>query len=188
MKNKQKEDKVVAQNDAAIDSLNISTTVNNVTTNSISLKGKPISLNQKVEAFFGTSGKAVWLSDKKYSTVVPDNISPEEEQQLINALSQNILLMGDVYVPPIDKDPKVLDEYWELIKNYGLDPGNPKCKSFPKFSKLLKKPIDRNWTAKEITNYCMQLEAKGKNRQKILDLLKGLHKNVDCPATLLESR
>ncbi len=185
---KNKKDKEVAnQIDSQIENIDITTTVNNVSQNSISLKGKTISLNQKAEAFFGTSKKTIWLSGKNYSVVVPDSISTDEERELLTALKAGILIEGNTYIAPIDKDPSVLEEYWQLIKNFGLEPGNSKCKSYPKFSKLLKKPIDRNWTAKEIVNYCIQYEAKGKNRQKVIDLLKAVHKNSDCPPTLLES-
>ena len=170
----------------AIQNLDISTSLAGKVSVGKSLKGKSITLNQKAESFFGTSNKSIWLGPKTYSMVVPDTITPEEEIEVNNAISLGILVEGNTYIPPIDKDPKVLQEYWSLIKTHGLSPSDPKCKSFPKFSRLLKKPIDRNWTAKEITNYCIQEETKYKNREKIIGYLKAVHINADCPNTLLE--
>lgn len=172
--------------DTAIENINLAVSSLNTVSITKSLKGKTVSLNQKLESFFGTSNKSVWLGPKSYFTVVPETATVEEEIEINKAIDAGILVEGQKYLPPIDKDKAVLQEYWNLIKTYGLTPGDPKCKSFPKFSKLLKKPIDRNWTAKEITNYCILEETKYKNRQKIIDLLKAVHKNSDCPNSLLE--
>lgn len=149
-----------------------------------SVKGKTISLNLKSETFFGVG--SIWLTPKNYTTVVPSTLTPDQEEIIQTALNSGLLLEGDVYVPPLDRQESVLEEYWQLIRAYGLDPADPKSKSMPAFRKLLKTGRDRNWTAKEVAKYCIKQETAYKNREKVLKLLQDLHKNSLCPDTLLE--
>lgn len=149
-----------------------------------SLKGMTISLNQKVQSHFGVG--PIWLTSSNYTTTIPDTISYQEEEILKKALSSGSIVEGNSYIPPIDKNKDVLNEYWHLIKTFGLDPTNTKSESVTKFRKLLKNGVDRNWTAKEISNFCIEQEKKYKNRERVLKLLNDIHKNSDCPATLLE--
>lgn len=149
-----------------------------------SLKGKSISLNQKVQSFFGVG--PIWLTSADYSTVVPDSISPQDEEVLKKALSAGTIIEGKTYIPPIERNRDVLEEYWHLVKIFGLDPTNNKSESILKFRKLLKNGVDRNWTAKEISSFCIEQEKKYKNRERVIKLLNDVHRNSDCPATLLE--
>ena len=79
-----------------------------------------------------------------------------------------------------------MNEYWHLIKTFGLEPTNSKSESVIKFRQLLKNGVDRNWTAKEISSFCIEQEKKYKNRDRVIKLLNDLYKNSDCPVTLLE--
>jgi hypothetical protein len=149
-----------------------------------SLKGKTISLNQKIQPVFGVG--PIWLSSSNYSTVIPDTITYQEEEIIKKALSSGSIVEGNTYISPIDKNKDVLSEYWHLIKTFGLEPNNSKSESVIKFRKLLKEGVDRNWTAKEISSFCIEQEKKYKNRERVIKLLNDVYKNSDCPATLLE--
>jgi hypothetical protein len=150
------------------------------------VRGKVISLNQKLESFFGV-GK-VWLSSKNYSCTVPADASTDDVLLIKEAIAKGILVEGDVYIPPIDRNPSVLEEYWSLVKTYGLETTNDKSPAMIKFRKLLRHGVDRNWTGKEIAAHCIRQEEAYKHRPKIIQLLKEFQANVMCPDTLLESK
>lgn len=162
--------------------LSVSSNNQNFFTNSV--KGKTISLNQKVQSHFGIG--PIWLNCTNYSAVIPNDISYEHEEIVKKALSSGTLVEGKKYIPPIDKNKDVLNEYWHLIKTFGLEPTNNKSESVIKFRKLLKNGVDRNWTAKEISSFCIEQEKKYKNRERVIKLLNDVYKNSDCPTTLLE--
>jgi len=162
--------------------LSVSSNNQNFFTNSI--KGKTVSLNQKVQSHFGIGN--IWLNSANYSVVIPNDISYEQEEILKKALASGTLIEGKKYIAPIDKNKDVLTEYWHLIKTFGLDPTNNKSESMIKFRKLLKDGVDRNWTAKEISSFCIEQEKKYKNRDRVIKLLTDVYKNSDCPPTLLE--
>jgi len=149
-----------------------------------SIKGKTISLNQKLQPVFGIG--PIWLTSSNYSAVVPDTITYQEEEIIKKGLSSGAIVEGKVYIPPIDKNRDVLNEYWHLIKTFGLEPTNSKSESVIKFRQLLKNGVDRNWTAKEISSFCIEQEKKYKNRDRVIKLLNDLYENSDCPVTLLE--
>ena len=167
----------------SIKNLNISAVMGGESTLS-TVKGKTVSLNLKRESFLGIG--SMWLTPKNYTATVPDNLTPAQEKQVRQSLDLGILVEGDIYIPPIDRRDSVLEEYWQLVKLYGLDAADPKSKSMPAFRKLLKMGVDRNWTAKEVAKYCIKQETAFKNREKVLKLLQDLHKNSLCPDTLLE--
>lgn len=164
--------------------INISASVG-AETSDTTLVGKKISLNQKVESFFGIGN--IWLSHKDYSATVPKDISAQHLQIIEAALKRGALVLGEVYIPPIDKDEKVLEEYWHLVKTYGLKGSDESSPSMVAFRRLFKKGTDRNWTAKEVANFCLLREASYKNRLEVIRLLKDTHRYSTCPDTLLES-
>lgn len=173
----------VTELDTAIENLTINTQTVNGTFLSRSMKGQKLSLNQKRETFIGVG--SMWFTPKEYCLTVPDNITPEQDIELQNLVGMGILVLGEVKVEPIDRDPAVLDEYWTLLKTFGLNPADNKSLSVKKFRELFKKPIDRNWTAKEIIKYCMKQESDTKNRKNILNYLDQMYLNIHCPDTLL---
>lgn len=170
--------------DDLIQNIDLSVSSGNQNFFTTSIKGKTISLNQKAQSFFGVGN--IWLTSTNYSAVVPDNITYQEEDTIRKALSAKTIVEGKVYIPPIEKNKDVLTEYWHLVKTFGLDPTNNKSESIVKFRKLLKDGVDRNWTAKEISSFCIEQEKKYKNRDRVIKLLNDVYKNSDCPPTLLE--
>lgn len=147
---------------------------------------KEISLNQKVESFFGIG--SIWLTHENYTAKIPGNLTSQQIEILQQGLDRGLIVEGNVYIPPIDKNPEVLEEYWHLVKTYGIDTNDEKAISTKAFRKLFRNGVDRNWTAKEIANHCMEREARGKNRDRVMKLLKDTHKYSDCPDTLLETK
>jgi len=169
--------------DEAIKTLDISAVMGGQSTET-PIKGKVVSLNLKKETFLGIG--PMWFTPKNYCITIPSNLTADQVERVRNALKAGILVEGDVYIPPIDRDEKVLDEYWQLIKAYGLNSTEDKSKSMIAFRKLMKQGTDRNWTAKEIAKYCIKQETAGKNRDRVIKLLKDLHRFSMCPDTLLE--
>jgi len=183
MVKKKKEDETL---DTLIQEIDITTISGDTIFNSITVKGKTVSLNFKAETFFGVG--PIWLDINKYSCVIPDTITTKQEEIIKTALKRGILIEGDKYYPRFTRNNDVLDEYWNVIKQYGLASlGDGRdCKiSFEKFKKLLKYGTDRNWTTKEIADHCIAEEKKYKNRKQVLKLLTELIKLTDAPDTLV---
>lgn len=155
-------------------------------TQQMTLVDKTFSLNLKKQTILGFG--RFWLTPENYSFTVPSDATQDELASITRAVSNGTLVEGDTYVPPIDRDESVLDEYWHLIKTYGLDTNNNKSESTIQFRKIFKNGTDRNWTAKEVAKYCIKKEAEYKNRDKIIRLLQDMHKYSSCPDTLLEPR
>lgn len=172
--------------DSQDNDISISASVGAPSASDTKLKGKEISLNQKIESFFGVGD--MWLTTENYSATVPDNLTTQQWEILTEALNRGHVVEGNVYIAPIDKDPEVLEEYWHLIKTYGIDTNNEQSVSTLAWRKLFRNGVDRNWTAKEIANFCMEREQRGKNRDRVMKLLKDTHKYSICPDSLLESR
>ena len=175
--------------DAKIESLDISSVMGSTSTATAteSYAGRKIALNQKVETFFGVGNKKIWLSPQNYTCVVPQDLTPEETEQLKTAIKQSkVLLDSDKYVAPIERSNDVLSEYFDFIKQYGLDIADKKSKSVAKFRQLVRMKIDRNWSAKEIIRFCIEQEKKYKNRDKIIRLLNNVLFNSDAPEFLLD--
>jgi hypothetical protein len=167
-----------------IQNIDLSVAQGGAVTHTSSLVGKTFSLNQKKSVIFGVGD--IWLDTKNYKVTITKELSVEHHDIFRKAISAGTLVEGDVKIPPVDKDKAVLEEYWHLIKTYGLSPTDNKSKSTPAFRKLLRIGEDRGWTAKEIAKYCMAREKESKNRENIIRLLKELHRNSECPETFSE--
>lgn len=146
--------------------INVSSTEGNHATKSI--VGKKVSLNLKMEQFFGVG--PFRLNKTQYCAKIPDNLTVEETLLIKEALFNGLLLEGEVYVNPNVKDKTVPNEYWDYIKKYGLEPDR-KHKAFQKINHLMRYGSDRGWTLKEITKYCIQQEKIYKSRPRVLKLL-----------------
>lgn len=187
-KSNQKSDKPeIDPIDAKIESLDISSIMGSTSTATQSYAGRKIALNQKVETFFGVGNKKIWLSPQNYTCVVPENLTAEETDVLKTAISQSkVLLDSDKYIAPIERSDSVLSEYFDFIKQYGLDIADKKSRSVAKFRQLVRMKIDRNWSAKEIIRFCIEQEKKYKNRDKVIKLLNNVLFNSDAPEFLLD--
>lgn len=172
--------------DASISAMDLDTTIDNKVHTSATIKaGDKISLNQKKETFVGVAG--LWFTPKAYCHEIPANVTIDQLIQIKDLIANEILLLGDIKILPLEKDKAVLGEYWELLKREGLKVKDKKSRSVAKFRALLLRPIDRNWTAKEICKYCIEQEVKYKNRADIIKLLTDLAVNANCPDSLQEN-
>jgi hypothetical protein len=173
--------KVESNLEKDIESISLGVSINQSTYNVTSLKGKNITLNFAKESFFGVGD--IWLQEGKYTCVVPDNIKEKDEEILRDAIQKGIVVLGDHFIPNINKEQAVLEEYWDYIKTFGFE-DTQNHKAFSKFKKLFKYGIDRNWTAKEIVKYCISNELNYKSRPNVIKLLNQVFNRLDCPDTL----
>lgn len=181
-----KKNKETSQNvDDQIKNLGIGSVIGDLSHYSLSLP-KTVSLNLKKESFFSLGGNKMRLNCNNHTCTVPEELSSDEIQKVRNAIDNGTLVEGEVFIPPIERDEEVLKEYCSLIKQFGFNNLDNKSPSVVKIRQLFKKGIDRNWTAKEIANYCINEEKKGKNRKDVVQTLENLHRFSDCPDTLFE--
>lgn len=145
-----------------------------------SLVGKEISINLKKETYFGLGN--IWLTPDAYWCTIPDNMTPEQYNIIDKSLQAGTIVLGKVFIPPIDKASNTLEKYWLMIKESGLE--SKKAKS--EFAMLIKRGSDSGWTALEIVNYCIEKETKGRKRKDVLRLLEQVAKNYDGPVRLYD--
>lgn len=172
--------------DQIIESVDVSTTLGNTKTETKPITGLNLTINLAKRTFFGLPSGKIKLGPKDYTCVVPDTLSDEEIVMLKNAIAVNDLVLDTKeYIPPFTRSDEVLKEYFDFIKEYGLDPSNQKSKSIVKFKNLIRMSIDRNWSAKEILRYCIEQETKTKNRPKVIKVLNNALINSTAPDNLL---
>lgn len=187
-KNKEKqEEKKDNKVEDAIKNLSLGALVGGVSTvTSPPLNATHVSLNLKRETFFSLPSGKIKLNCTKYSCPIPDNLTADETARIRRALENGILVEGDRFIAPIDRNQDVLREYATEIKQYGLNLNSQKLPTTKKLQTLFRNGVDRNWTAKEIANFCIQEEKNGKNRKEIISVLENLKRYCDCPDTLFE--
>lgn len=174
--------------DQIIDSVDVSTTVGSVKTESKPIANLDVSINLEKRTFFGLPSGKMRLGPKNYTCVIPSDLSNEEEIMVRSLIDTGELVLNTKeYIPPFTRSDEVLKEYFDFIKQYGLDPVNQKSPSIIKFKNLIRLSIDRNWSAKEILRYCIEQETKTKNREKVIKTLKNALFNSTAPDTLLDN-
>lgn len=158
-------------------------TNNTATKGRNTLIGKVISLNQKLESYFGVGN--IWLTSENYSTEVPDGLTDQEYEIIDKSLLDGTLVEGKKFIPPVDRSITVLDEYWADVKSTGLsDKTKLGQAARNKFSTLIKKTSDRGWTAYEIAAHCLNKETQGSSRENVIRLLKEVIDNYFGQKTL----
>lgn len=174
--------------DQLIDSVDVSTSVGAVKTETKPIANLDITIDLSKRTFFGLPSGKIRLGPKNFTCTVPADLSPEEEMMVRSLISTGELVLNrKEYIPPFTRSDDVLKEYFDFIKQYGLDPANQKSPSIIKFKNLIRMSIDRNWSAKEILRYCIEHETKTKNREKVLKTLKNALVNSTAPDSLLEN-
>lgn len=145
-----------------------------------SIAGKEISINLKVNSYFGVG--PIWLTPENYWCIVPQGLSAEEYDIIARSIQNGTLVLGKVFVPPVEKASNILEKYWLSIERNGFE--NKKTKT--DFSMLIKRGSDSGWTALEIVNYCLEKENSGRRRKEVIRLLEQVVKNYDGPLRLYE--
>ena len=145
-----------------------------------SMAGREVSINLKVNSYFGVG--PIWLTPENYWCVIPEGLSREDYDIIARSIQNGTLVLGKVFVPPVEKASNVLEKYWLSIERSGFD--NKKTKT--DFSMLIKRGSDSGWTALEVVNYCLEKENSGKRRKEVIRLLEQVAKNYDGPLRLYE--
>lgn len=173
--------------DQLIDSVDVSSSVGAVKTESKPIANLNVSIDLSKRTFFGLPSGKMRLGPKNFTCVIPSDLNTEEEMMVRNLIDTGELVLNcKDYIPPFTRSDDVLKEYFDFIKQYGLDPANQKSPSIIKFKNLVRMSIDRNWSAKEILRYCIEQETKLKNREKVIKTLKNTLFNSNAPDSLLE--
>lgn len=160
----------------------ISVTIDGVSSLKQNLAGKIISLNLKVDSFFGLEGSSIWLTPEKYWAEVPDNLSSRNYEIISNCIRIGKLVLGKVYIPPVDKVSNICEHYWALVEKTGFETKNTKSA----FTTLLRKGQDSGWTAIEIAQFCLDKEKKSKNRKTVIDTLTQIVTRYNGPIQLYD--
>jgi hypothetical protein len=148
--------------------------------------GKEISINLKKRIYFGLGDnpnkKKLWLSPENWYTTLPDDLTPKEASMISQAIRSGDLIWGKTWIPPIDKDKKVMQRYLTLVKNArGLD------QEFKdQMVALHRHKKDGNYTALEIFRKMLDQEVATKNRGNFISYLKEGISNYDGPVFLVE--
>ncbi len=164
-----------------IPSISVSVGADSMTTSSKDdLVGTIISLNQKNQTFFGLG--QIWLSPNRYWCSVPDNLTADEYKLISKAIADGRLVRGKKFIPPVDKDPRVLSKYWNLVKSTGIETTEAKNE----FMDLLRKEVIGGYTAREIANHCIRMEKDYQSRKKALAVLEEVRSRYFGPTYIHE--
>ena len=143
------------------------------------LVGQIISLNNKLASFFGAG--PIWLTPTKYWCEIPEGLTKAEYQSIVDSVKLGVIVFGKEFIPPIDKDPRVLEEYWSVIK------ANKKGKKTMDLLRVLNdRGVDRGWTAQEIAYFCSEKERSNRGDKAVISILELLADSYQGPYSLYE--
>lgn len=149
------------------------------------LIGKFISINQKIESYFGVGN--IWLTNQNYYTEIPDNLSDEEYEIISKSLADGTIVLGKQFIPPIERNKEVLEEYWQALKPSGFNLTTKLgVAARAKFTNLVKRNTDRGYTSYEVSAYCLNKEIQGSARSDVMRLLKEVIDSYDGEKTLFK--
>jgi len=129
------------------------------------IAGKIISINLKNASMFAIGD--IKLTPTRYWATISHGQSKEYYEVIEKALQLGNVVLGKKYITPIEKDTKVLERYWDLVKTNG------KAKNvIAAFKILIRAGKDGNFSISEIANYCIEQETKARNRKDVINFLK----------------
>lgn len=129
------------------------------------IAGKIISINLKNTSMFAIGD--IKLTPARYWAKISHGQTKEYYDVIEKAIQMGNIVYGKQYIAPIEKDPKVLEMYWDLVKTNG------KGKNvIAAFKILIRAGKDGNHSISEIADYCLQQEAKSRNRKEVIAFLK----------------
>lgn len=150
-------------------------------------KDQFVSINLKMETYFGLGlrdggQKKLWLSPENYFDLVPEDLTDKEREQLGFAISSGKIVLGKVWIPPLDKDKGVIDKYVKALSDsLGL------TKEFKeKMVNLFRYKEEGNYTALEIYKAMLEKEEKTRSRPDFLTYLKDAINAYVGPVQLVE--
>mgnify|MGYP006921280571 CR=1 FL=1 len=128
------------------------------------IAGKIISINLKNTSMFGIGD--IKLTPQNYWATVTHGMDANYYEVIQKALSMGNIVLGKRYIAPIDKDPKVLEKYWTVVRANGRGKQTVEL-----FKKLVKTKSDGNYSLSEIASHCIEQEKASRNRKDVLIFL-----------------
>jgi hypothetical protein len=129
------------------------------------IAGKTISINLKNTSMFGIGD--IKLTPQQYWATISHGMDANYYEVIQKALSMGNIVLGKKYIAPIDKDPKVLEKYWSVVRANGRGKQTVEL-----FKKLVKTKIDSNYSLSEITSHCIDQEKANRNRKDVISFLE----------------
>lgn len=128
-------------------------------------KDQFVSINLKKATYFGLGenedqSKKLWLSPENYFDLVPDNLTNEEVEALGVAISDDKVVLGKVWLPPVDKDKKVIKKYLSMLSEATVLTEEFK----EKIVSLFRYKEEGHYTALEIFKAMLDKEKKTRDR------------------------
>lgn len=148
-----------------------------------SLVGQVISINLKAGSYYGVEDTDIWLTPTRYWATVPEGLNEDAYDQIQKGLETGRVVLGKVFIPPVDKPAGVIDEYWAVVKSNGI---GEKTKAKFREIALRKNWIDRNYTFMEITLDCIKREQGSKHRSEVLAWLNMVLDQCEGPLRVYE--
>jgi hypothetical protein len=138
----------------------------------------------KAANYFGVGAERpkLWLSPENWCDRVPDNLNDKEAEQIANALRDKRIVLGKEWIPPLDKDEKVLEKYLNHLDS--CIRADDKFKDPLKSLMLYKK--EGNYTALEIYRAMLAREKTKRNRPDVLQFLDEACNHYIGPVSLVE--
>ena len=135
--------------------------------------GQTISLDRRRSPYFGAGrledgNFTIWLHSEQWHVEVPSNLDSVTVTEIAHALARGTIVLGRQWLPPITKEPKVRQDYIELVKNGSRLTEEDK----EPFRMLLRRKSDGGYTALEIFAACRTYELRHRNRKPWLEFLQ----------------
>lgn len=148
--------------------------------------GTKVSLNLKKASYWGLGddkrGKIFWLSSKNWCGIIPDSVNSEDSSKISTAFATGTLVMGEQWIPALDKDKSVLKKYEQSLIDHKYI--NDEFKDI--WRHLLSMKKDGNYTAREIISHCIIAERKLRNRKPQLTWLEDALEYYQGPDFLVQ--
>lgn len=146
--------------------------------------GTVVSLDMRKSTYFGVgkteTGFKLWLSKANWCDTIPEGLSDEEVRTIELALQGGVIVMGEHWIPSVEKDKTVLAKYMELSRK-PLSEANKKP-----FRDLVLKKKEGGYTAQEILEYVSSVETKTTKRIPWLIFLKAGIDTYEGPVQLVQ--
>lgn len=147
--------------------------------------GEKISINLKHRTYFGLGEEEdmkIWLSPENWSDTVPEGLSKEEVSILEKLISSGDLVLGEKWIPPVDKDKEVLNKYVSLLSDTQHITEDFKSK----IRELFRYKQQGHYTALEIFEAMLEDEKKRRRRVAFITYLQEAIDNYIGPVQLVQ--
>lgn len=149
-------------------------------------KDQFVSINLKKTTYFGLGNDEgemkLWLSPENWFDKMPENLTNKEADQIAQGIADGRIVLGQVWMPPVDKKKEVLDKYVKLLSEY---PGlTPEFKEI--IISLFRYKEEGNYTALEIFKAMLDKEKNTRNRPPFIAYLNDAIEAYVGPVQLVQ--